>query len=257
MLESWELTIFDLAVGCLISGFLLTIFSIFTSGIHVGGHGGGHAHFGHLNHVPHFHLHLHLGHHANINHGHVGHTGAHAQAHAHASTHTNTHTQHQAKGQENPETPIMLILSVFLLMFGAIGTVIYSLGIFDPIIRILLTILIPIVIVKFVSIVWNRVVENETGSNFPIVSIDNQVLTLTAVDENGGLVLADTGDLSRPETLRSDEKMKMQAKTLPGTSIDRDAIAYIIDIDQHNTLIIDLWPKQADKKKSFENTAIN
>ena len=254
MLQPWENTIIDLAVGCLISRFLLTILSIFTSGIHVGGHGGGHGHFGHLNHVPHFQLHLHLGHHAHINHGHVGHTGAHAQAHVHA--HANTHTQHQAKGQGNPETPIMLILSVFLLMFGAIGTVIYSLAIFDPISRLLLTILLPIIFVKGVAIVWNKVVENETGSNFPVVSIDNQVLTLTAVDENGGLVLADTGDLSRPETLHSDDKMKMQAKTLFG-SIDRDSNAYIFDFDQHNTLIIDLWPKEADKKKSFESTALN
>lgn len=244
------MTIYDLAIGCLISGFLLTIFSIFTSGIHVGGHGGGHAHFGHLNHVPHFHFHF--GHHAHISHGHVSHGGVHAQVH----TQVHTHAQHQAKFQENPETPIMLILSVFLLMFGAIGTVIYSMGIFNPVIRILLTIFLPIIIVKVVSILWNKVVENDTGSNFPIVSIDNQVLTLTAVDENGGLVLADTGDLSRPETLHSDEKMKMNAKTLVG-SIERDTIAYIIDIDQHNTLIIDLWPKQADKKKNFENPTLN
>ena len=203
-----------------------------------------------MNHVPHFHFHF--GHHAHISHGHVSHGGVHAQVH----TQVHTHAQHQAKFQENPETPIMLILSVFLLMFGAIGTVIYSMGIFNPVIRILLTIFLPIIIVKVVSILWNKVVENDTGSNFPIVSIDNQVLTLTAVDENGGLVLADTGDLSRPETLHSDEKMKMNAKTLVG-SIERDTIAYIIDIDQHNTLIIDLWPKQADKKKNFENPTLN
>ena len=72
------------------------------------------------------------------------------------------------------------------------------------------------------------------------------------VDEYGGLVLADTGDLDRPETIHSDEKMKMQAKTLPGVTIDRNSIAYVISIDEKNTLIIDLWPKQA--KKDVTNT---
>ena len=65
------------------------------------------------------------------------------------------------------------------------------------------------------------------------------------------MVLADTGNLSQPDTLHAGEKMKMQAKTLAGISIERDSIAYIIDIDQKNTLIIDLWPKQAKKEGSI------
>ena len=225
VLASWELIIYQLSLGSLVSGFLLFPFSILTSGVH----------FGHVNHGVHF------GHFGNF--GHFIHTG-----HFHFGHHSHINLKQQAKANQNPSAPIMLILSALLLMFGAIGTVIYKLELFDPLLRILLVIAIPLVFVKVVMMAWNKVVENDHGNNIPIVAIDNQVTTLTNVDELGGLVLADTGDLNQPETLHSNEKMKMQAKTLPGISIERDTVAYIIDIDQKNTLIIDLWPKQTDKK---------
>ena len=152
------------------------------------------------------------------------------------------------KFHKNPSAPILLLMASFLLMFGAVGTAIYQSQIFNPIIRIILVIFFPIGFVKFISILWGRYTKTEHGIDIPTVTVDNQVLTLTNVDENGGLVLADTGNFDQPETLRLHEKMKMQARTLPGMQIDRDQVAYVIDIDAKNTLIIDLWPKIAEKK---------
>ena len=241
-LESWELIIFNLAVGSLLGGFLLFFFSIFTAGFHFG-HGGhsthtGHlSHFGHWFHIPHF--------------GHFGHF-----LHMGHASHTHIHTQHGAKFDQNPSTPILLIFSAFLLMFGAIGTVIYQMD-FNPLLRILLVITIPLVFVKLVSILWNKLVSYESGYEIPTVSIDNQVKTLTVVDEKGGLVLAETGDLDEPNSHRLDEQIKMFARTLPGVSIERDNTAYVIDIDQKNTLIIDFWPRIAKKERNSNEIETN
>ena len=135
-------------------------------------------------------------------------------------------------------------------MFGAVGYSIYQSQLFDPYMRLIMVIFLPIIFVLAINYVWGRYTGKYHGIEIPTVAIDNQVRTLTDVDELGGLVLADTGTYDRPETLRLHEKMKMQAKTLPGTKIDRDSIAYIIDIDAKNTLIIDLWPKIAKKENS-------
>ena len=151
---------------------------------------------------------------------------------------------------QKSSTPIILLMASFLLMFGAVGYSIYESQILDPIERLIILILFPIVFVIAINEVWSKYTGQNHGIEIPTVAIDNQVRTLTDVDELGGLVLADTGTYDKPETLRLHEKMKMQAKTLPGTKIDRDSIAYIIDIDAKNTLIIDIWPKIAKKKNS-------
>lgn len=255
-LESWELIIFNLALGSLISGFILFFFSIFTAGFHSGN--SGHAHVGHTNHLGHFGHWAHLPHigHFHIGHFHIGHVGhaGHAGHVAHGS-HSNVHAHQGGKLDQNPSTPILLIISAFMLMFGAIGTVIYQLQVFDPIFRLFSVILIPLLAVKLVSMGWGKLMSNEFGYAIPTVNIDNQVRTLTAVDENGGLVLADTGDLSNPDSVLPDEQIKMFARTLPGVSMERNNIAYVIDIDPKNALIIDFWPRIAKKKlESSENT---
>ena len=190
-LTSWELTLFDLSVGSLISGILLFIFSMYTTRFHI-----------------------------------------------------------KFLKQQKSSTPIVLLLASFLLIFGAVGFSIYQSQIYDPLVRSILVIIIPICFVLLVNYIWGKYTGKDHGIEIPVVTIDNQVRTLTEVDENGGLVLADTGNYDKPETLRLNEKMKMQAKTLPGNKIDRDSIAYVIDIDAKNTLIIDLWPKIAKKKNS-------
>lgn len=153
---------------------------------------------------------------------------------------------------QKSSTPIILLMASFLLMFGAVGYSTYESQIFDPIMRLVILVLVPIIFVVLVNEIWGRYTGKNHGMEIPTVSIDNQVRTLTDVDELGGLVLADTGSYEKPDSLRLHEKMKMQAKTLPGTKIDRDTIAYIIDIDTKNTLIIDLWPKIAKKKNSSQ-----
>ena len=191
MLQSWELTLYQLSVGSLLSGILLFVFSMYTTRFHI------------------------------------------------------KFIKHQKSS-----TPIILLLASFLLMFGAVGYSIYQSQLFDPYMRLIMVIFLPIIFVLAINYVWGRYTGKYHGIEIPTVAIDNQVRTLTDVDELGGLVLADTGTYDRPETLRLHEKMKMQAKTLPGTKIDRDSIAYIIDIDAKNTLIIDLWPKIAKKENS-------
>jgi len=160
--------------------------------------------------------------------------------------HSDTHAGHDSILDKNPSTPILLIISTYFLIFGAMGITIYQSELLNPILRIILVIAIPILFVKLISIVWKKYTKTEHGLEIPVVTIDNQVKTLTSVDESGGMVLADTGDYNRPETLHPNEKMKMQAKTLPGVKLERDSIAYVIAIDKH-TLIIDTWPKLAKK----------
>lgn len=190
LLQSWEIDIFNLSLGSLLSGILLFVFSIYTTRFHV-----------------------------------------------------------KLLKHQKSSTPIVLLMAAFLLMFGATGYSIYQSQIFDPLIRLILVIVLPIAFVLIINEVWARYTGLNHGVEIPTVAIDNQVLTITRVDEQGGLVLAETGSYDNPKMLRH-EKMKMQAKTLPGTEIDRDTIAYIIDIDAKNTLIIDLWPKIAKKKNS-------
>ena len=239
LLESWEIVVFQFSLGSLLGGILLFIFSLFTAEFHFGGHEG--AEISDFSTDTDIHFDGHFQSFSDI--GVDGDAGF---------DQPDSHDLHVNKIDHNPSTPILLILSTFLLIFGATGTIIYQEEVLNPFIRILLVFLVPIGFVKFISLIWQRLTRNEYGYEIPHVTVDNQVRTLTMVDEYGGLVLADTGDLDRPETIHSDEKMKMQAKTLPGVTIDRNSIAYVISIDEKNTLIIDLWPKQA--KKDVTNT---
>lgn len=250
ILEPWEIIILQLSYGCLLGGIVLFIFSIITAEfhtdhdtgnvsdlsveteIHIGGSfeadsgvdldGSSHIDFGH----------------SDIEHGEIGHSDVGQSEFG--------HTDHNI--DHNPSTPILLILGTFFLMFGAIGVSIYGTAFSVPIVRLIIVIGLPIGFVKFISFVWKRYTSKEHGLEIPFVTIDNQVIALTHIDERGGLVLADTGGYERPETLRAHEKMKMQAKTLPGVIIERNSTAYVIAIDEKNTLIIDLWPKIAPKK---------
>ena len=245
ILESWETLILHLSFGSLIGGILLFLFSLITAEFHFGHDGSdisdlssdSDLHFGDLSSETE----IHIGGSFDLD------GGIDADSHfeiGHSDTDISGHT----KLEHNPSTPILLVISTFFLMFGAVGITIYESEIFNPILRLILAITIPIGFVKGISILWKKYTSVEHGYEIPTVTIDNQVKTLTNVDEKGGLVLADTGDYDRPETLRTHEKMKMQAKTLPGILIERDSIAYVVDIDEKNTLIIDSWPKLSKKK---------
>lgn len=266
VLESWEYVLLDLSWGFLLGGIIFFIFSLITAEfqfdhdsdisdlsveteIHIGGSFDvatdidvdtgfeiGHADVGHAE----------IGHH-DFGHHDFGHDVGHQDIGHHDIGHTDADG---SSLDQNPSTPILLILSTFSLMFGAIGVTVYESQFTIPLVRLILVIFLPIGFVKLISYTWKKLTKKEHGLEIPFVTIDNAVKTLTHVDELGGLVLADTGDYERPETLRSEEKIKMQAKTLPGVRIERDSVAYVVAIDDKNTLIIDLWPKLASKKNT-------
>ncbi|MHA2362457.1 MAG: hypothetical protein ACXAC7_00770 [Candidatus Hodarchaeales archaeon] len=143
--------------------------------------------------------------------------------------------------------PLMLLVSTFFLSFGILGTSFYNTEM-DSIIRLLLLIVIPIAFVKGTSLIWRKILIKEEAYEIPRVKIDNQIKTLTRVDEKGGLVLADTSDVDRAEEqLHLLGHIKMQAKTLPGVVFERNEIGYVIAKEKNNTLIIDRWPKPAHK----------
>jgi hypothetical protein len=224
-LESWEVILFQLATGCLISGFILFIFSIITAEFHFGHDS---TDVGDIS--------------ADTDISFDGHPEIHFELETDA--HFDSDLGHETNLEKN-STPILLLLSSFFLMFGAIGYSIYQAEVWNPIIRIILLIFIPIGFVKLISIFWKKFTSFESAYEVPKVKIDNAVKTITKVDEKGGLVLAETNDIERIEKLHLAGSIKMQARTLSG-SIDRDSVAYVIAIEK-NTLIIDSWPKPPNK----------
>jgi hypothetical protein len=147
--------------------------------------------------------------------------------------------------------PFLLLLSSFMLTFGVIGEIIFSIEM-NPLLRILFLFFTPIFVTKGIAFIWKKLAV-ESSYEIPSIKIDNQVLTLTTVDEDGGLVIADTTDINRPkEKLHFLGKIKMQAKTIPGNKpLVKGKIGYVIDIDEKNTLIIDEWPTPPDKNKTL------
>ncbi|MDH5582171.1 MAG: hypothetical protein OEY33_09730, partial [Bdellovibrionales bacterium] len=144
--------------------------------------------------------------------------------------------------------PLLLLLSTFFLMFGSIGYPLYQSESLTMILRLIITFISPLFFVKLVSFIWRKYLANEFAYEVPKVKIDNEVKTLTRVDEKGGLVLADTADIDRVgQQLHFAGHIKMQAKTLPGVEIERDTKAFVIAIEPNDTLIIDLWPKPPSK----------
>lgn len=220
-LESWELIVLQITLGSLISGIILFLFSVIVSSMNLD-HSGPDApdsdiHFDGFGSDTDFGSNVELDHHLNLEH---------------------------LEGS----APLMLLMSTFFLMFGSIGYPIYQYELFTPLLRLLISIIGPLIFVKLVSLVWRRFLASESAYEIPHVKVDNQVTTLTKVDENGGLVLADTSDIDRTqEKLHLAGDIKMQAKTRNNLVIGRGETAYVIEIQPNNTLIIDTWPKATKK----------
>lgn len=233
-LESWELIILQLALGSLISGFILFVFAIFVAGMSFGDSDADvtvdtEMDIGMDVDVD-AGLDLDIGH-VDVDSGDIG------------SGHDSAHILN-----DNTPAPIILLMSTFFLMFGTIGYPLYSAETFTPILRLIITLVLPIFFVKLVSYIWKKYLSKEFSYEVPKVKIDNQVKTLTRIDEKGGMVLADTGDIDRAEEiLHIAGSIKMQARTLPGVEIERNEIAYVIAIEPNETLIIDTWPKSSNK----------
>jgi hypothetical protein len=246
-LESWELLILQVALGSLISGVILFIFSIIISGMSMGDSDIDSADTDLDFDAG---LDIDMGVDVDIDVGididspdinvDVGHVEV-----GSGEVESGFHSTHL----HNSSAPILLLMSTFLLMFGSIGYPLYQYELFSPVLRLGVSIISPIFFVKIVSYIWRRYLSGEFAYEIPRVKVDNQVKTLTKVDEYGGLVLADTSDIDRAqEQLHLAGNIKMQAKTLPGVVIDRNQIAYVIAIEPNNTLIIDTWPKASKNK---------
>ena len=266
MLELWEQALLAVADGCLLGGIIMFIFALFiTHGGNIdhefqdigdisdGGDIGSSVEIGHTS-LPEISYDI-----GDISDGgdigssvEIGHTSLPEISH---DIDNSGHINH-IHGDHNLETisdsspaPILLLLSSFMLSYGIMGEILFNLKI-DSLLRVLLIFGIPIALTKGISVLWKKLAKEQKGYEIPQVKIDNQVETLTRVDTQGGLVLADTSDIDRAhEKLHLLGKIKMQAKTLPGTEILANSIAYVIDIDNHNTLIIDKWPSSPKKNQ--------
>ena len=237
VLQLWEEILKALVDGCVVGGFILFIFSLISDlsaagsahgHINISGHGHAHIRLPHI-HIRHPHVHIRL---PNMLVSHPQMQGRGPQAH---TIHTDS----------NP-APFLLIVSTFMLSFGILGEVLFSLDM-DSYLRLFLLIFIPFMTTKGTSLVWSKIAK-EHSYEIPQVDIDNQVETITRVDERGGLVIADTSDIDKNgEKRHLLGKIKMSAKTRTGIEIPAKSIAYVIDIDEHQTLIIDQWPTPVKK----------
>lgn len=219
-LEVWEVLIREAAIGSFFGGIFLFIITVFTAGLNFTDH--------------------------DIAADHDLDLDADVDVDADVGGGFHVGSEHSFSG--DAAAPVILIISTFLLTFGSLGYALYSIEI-NPILRLLFLIGIPFMAVKSVSFVWRKYLSKYDAYEVPKVKVDNQVKTLTTVDEKGGLVLADTSDINRVDkTLHLMGNIKLQARTRNGVFIKRNEIAYIIEITGNNTLIIDKWPNPSLKR---------
>ena len=148
-------------------------------------------------------------------------------------------------GTDTP-TPLMLLLGTFMITFGGSGTILINDAI-HPMISVFITIALPFGLTYLVSKIWGRLAVSEIYETaLETIKIDDEVKTLTTVDQDGGLVLIETSSVHGP--------VKMAAKTNFG-AVPKDVTAYVIEI-QGNTLIIDEWPSTEVSKKPIPEGTI-
>jgi hypothetical protein len=148
-------------------------------------------------------------------------------------------------GADTP-TPLMLLLGTFMITFGGSGTFLLESAV-HPLIQIIIILGLPIGATFAVSKVWEKIAISETYETaIETIKIDDEVQTLTTIDNKGGLVVIETSSIHGP--------IKMAAKTNYG-AIAKGMIAYVIEIKE-NTLIIDEWPTTETKKKKLPEGTI-
>lgn len=136
--------------------------------------------------------------------------------------------------------PLVLMAGVFMLSFGGFGTLVYWFEAFNPIIRLLIVLGLPLIITLGSARLWVAVNRAASGEPIPsqTVKINSEVYCLTDVDSKGGLVRVSTGTTHR--------QIKMAARTT-GHLIPRGSTAYVID-RTGSFLIIDEWPLTGKQK---------
>ncbi|MFX0093254.1 MAG: hypothetical protein ACFFBD_15975 [Candidatus Hodarchaeota archaeon] len=135
-----------------------------------------------------------------------------------------------AESADSP-TPLLLLVASFMLSAGGFGIWAYSVDL-NPIIRLLAVIGLGLGTTFVVSKLWSKLAITSVGAiEVHLVRVGQEVVTITEIDERGGLVTVQTpiGPL------------KMSGKTIPNQTIPKNRTAFIIDrIGGH--LILDEKP---------------
>ena len=143
-------------------------------------------------------------------------------------------------------TPLMLLLGSFMISFGGTGVILLD-STLNLLITLILIIAIPVGVTYSVSKAWAKLAVSEIyDTALETIKIDDEVKTLTTVDEEGGLVLIVTSSIHGP--------VKMAARTEVG-AIAKEMKAYVTKIEK-NTLVIDEWPSTEKSLKKIPKGSI-
>ena len=249
-LEDWEIIIRDLSLGFLISGILIFLLTVFLQGLHLFDHDTdlGTDHDLSVDHDIGIDHDLSVDHDIGIDHDlsvdhDIGVDHDLSADHDVGVDHDLSIDQ-DLGGEYGTPAPLFLLAATFLLVFGALGTSFYSLGDkINPFVRLAVVVSVPIISTLIVSWSWKKLAKSSLIElEVKGVRANDDVIALTNIDEDGGLV--------RAEYTKEDGvlvQIKLPAKTLPGVTILKGATAYIID-KQGSTLLVDEWPNQPNKK---------
>ncbi len=232
-LEDWEIIVRDISLGFLISGIMIFLLTVFLQGLHIFDHDTdlGTDHDLSVDHDIGVDHDLSVDHDIGVDHD--------------LSVDQDISFDHDLGGDYGTPAPFFLLAATFLLVFGALGTSFYSLGDkVDPFVRLAIVVSIPIFCTLIVSWTWKKLAKSSLVElEIEGVRSNDDVIALTNIDEDGGLVRAqytkDDGTLIQ---------IKLPAKALPDVLILKGATAYIID-KQGSTLLVDEWPNQPNNKK--------
>lgn len=143
-------------------------------------------------------------------------------------------------GGDTP-TPLMLLLGSFMISFGGTGVILIDSAI-HVLLVLSLTVAIPVGTTYVISKAWSKLaVSDMYEPPLETINVDDEVITLTTVDTEGGLVRINTSSVHGP--------IKMSAKTTSG-AIAKEMIAYVVEV-QKNSLIIDEWPSTEKQTKKI------
>ncbi|MFW9916743.1 MAG: hypothetical protein ACFFGZ_14150 [Candidatus Thorarchaeota archaeon] len=240
-LEGWEILVRDICLGFLLSGIMLFLITVIFQGMHLFDHDTdiGADHDLSADHD------IGVDHDVSVDHD-IGVDHDVSMDHDVGADH-DISMDHDLDGDYGTPAPLLLLVATFMLIAGALGTSLYSLGdSIDPYARLGAVVAFPLFCTFLVSWTWGKVAKSSLVElEIDGVRADDDVVALTNIDENGGLVRARYIS-SEGET----GQIKMAAKTLPGVVVPKGATAYVID-KQGTTLLIDEWPNPS-KEVSFK-----
>ena len=252
-LEDWEILVRDICLGFLLSGIMLFLITVIFQGMHLFDHdtdiGADHDisadHDIGIDHDVSIDHDIGIDHDISVDHD-IGVDHDVSMDHDVSADH-DISMDSDLDGDYGTPAPLLLLVATFMLIAGALGTSLYSLGdTVDPYARLGAVVAFLLFCTFLVSWTWGKVAKSSLIElEIDGVQADDDVVALTDIDENGGLV--------RARYISSDGEtgqIKMAAKTLPGVVVPKGATAYVID-KQGNTLLIDEWPNPS-KEVSFK-----